>query len=244
MRQNWTCAFCKHPSTIGDDDVDSISGENYTKSIDGFKSVRGRFVVCPNPDCKKLSLTLGLIEAKYINGKRATGNKVTHFWHLIPESTAKVYSPDVVPKAVIEDYEEACKILNGSPKASATLARRAIQGMVRDFWDVKKPEDFKGFWNLKREIEAIEDKVDPDVWAAIDAVRDVGNIGAHMEQDVDLIIEVEPEEAKKLISLIELLIEEWYINRHDRKVRLEEIKKIADAKKAMKSELKFPKSAE
>ena len=239
MRQNWTCPFCKHPSTIGDDDVDSVSGENYTGSVDGFKSVRGRFVVCPNPDCKKLTFTLGLFEAKYNqNRNRVTTDKVVNYWHLIPSSEAKVYSTDIVPKAVVNDYEEACKIKSDSPKASATLARRALQGMIRDFWEVKKPASHKGLWTLKNEIEAINDLVDPDVWEAIDAVRNIGNIGAHMELDVNVIIDVESEEATKLIGLIELLIEEWYINRHERRLRLTEIKKIADDKKTLKTKTK------
>ena len=243
MRQNWTCPFCKHPSTIGDDDIDSISGKNYVKSVDGYKTVKGKFVVCPNPDCKKLSFTLGLLEAKYnTRGDRVVTDKITHFWHLIPDSDAKVYSRDIIPSVIIDDYEEACKIKNLSPKSSATLSRRALQGMIRDFWKVKKPKDFKGLWTLKNEIEAIKDLVEDDVWAAIDAVRSIGNIGAHMELDVNIIINVEPEEATKLIGLIELLIEEWYINRHERKLRLEEIKKIADDKKTKKIRTKKPKS--
>lgn len=239
MRQNWICPFCKHPSTIGDDDIDSITGENYTESVDGYKSVRGRFVVCPNPDCKKLTFTLGLFEARYNQFKnREITNKITNYWQLIPSSGAKVYSREIVPKAVVNDYEEACKIQNDSPKASATLSRRALQGMIRDFWGIKKPSDFKGLWTLKNEIEAIKELVDLDVWQAIDAVRKVGNIGAHMELDVNIMIDVGPEEAAKLIGLIELLIEEWYINRYERKLRLREIKGVADNKEAEKKKNK------
>ncbi|MFA4826886.1 MAG: DUF4145 domain-containing protein [Candidatus Shapirobacteria bacterium] len=239
MRQNWTCPYCKHPSTIGDDDVDNVTGENYTVSVDGYKSVRGRFVVCPNPDCKKLNFTLGLFEAivSQHSGRITTANK-TYFWNLIPDSEAKVYSRDIIPEAIVNDYEEACKIKNDSPKASATLSRRALQGMIRDFWGIKKPQDYKGLWTLKNEIVAIKNSVDSDVWAAIDAVRDIGNIGAHMELDVNVIIDVEPEEATKLIGLIELLIEEWYINRYERKQRLTEIIKIPDDKKGIKTKVK------
>ncbi|MFA6944261.1 MAG: DUF4145 domain-containing protein [Pedobacter sp.] len=239
MRQNWTCPFCKHPSTIGDHDIDDVRGENYVRSVDGYKSVMGRFIVCPNPACKKITFTLGLLEVRLSeSGRRIQTENITHFWHLIPDSEAKIYPKDIVPSAIIEDYEESCKIKEDSPKASATLSRRALQGMIRDFWGVKKPQDYKGLWTLKNEIEAIKDLVDPDVWAAIDAVREVGNIGAHMELDVNVIIDVEPEEATKLIGLIELLIEEWYINRYERKQRLTEIKKIADDKKVLKVAIK------
>ena len=41
--------------------------------------------------------------------------------------------------------------------------------------------------------------MDADAWGAIEAVRSVGNIGAHMENDINVIVDVEPEEAKLLI---------------------------------------------
>jgi len=45
------------------------------------------------------------------------------------------------------------------------------------------------------EVAELEGKVDAKTWQAIDSVRHVGNIGAHMEKDVNLIIDVDPEEA-------------------------------------------------
>jgi hypothetical protein len=95
--------------------------------------------------------------------------------------------------------------------------------MIRDFWGVKKA-------TLYQEIQALEDKVDPLTWSAIDAVRKVGNIGAHMEQDINLIVDVDPGEAAQLIDLIEMLIRDWYITRHERQERLQAIVKIAQEK--------------
>lgn len=88
--------------------------------------------------------------------------------------------------------------------------------MIRDFWGVKKQ-------NLKQEIEAIKDQVDPLTWEAIDSVRKVGNIAAHMEKDINLIVEVEPDEAALLFGLVETLIRDWYIARHERQERLKAI---------------------
>ena len=56
----------------------------------------------------------------------------------------------------------------------------------------------------------------PESVEAIDHVRTIGNIGAHMEKDIDLIIEVDPGEAQALIELIELLFEEWYVAKYER----------------------------
>ena len=45
--------------------------------------------------------------------------------------------PDYIPEAIRKDYMEACAIIDSSPKASATLSRRCLQGMIRDFWGVQ-----------------------------------------------------------------------------------------------------------
>lgn len=79
-------------------------------------------------------------------------------------------------------------------------------------------------------MEAIKDKVDPLTWDAIDAVRKIGNIGAHMERDINLIVDVEPHEAELLINLIETLLKDWYVVREERKARLLAISDIAEQK--------------
>jgi hypothetical protein len=94
---------------------------------------------------------------------------------------------------------------------------------------------------LVDEIEAIKDKVDPLTWQAIDAVRHIGNIGAHMEKDINLIIDVDPQEAGLLIGLIEMLIKDWYIVRHEREEQLRAVVKLSDDKKQSKSQATNPK---
>ena len=143
---------------------------------------------------------------------------------MIPYSQAKVF-PDYIPTQILDDYNEACLISDMSPKASATLARRCLQGILRDFWKVK-PD------TLFNEIEEIKHKTDPQTWDAIHSIRKIGNIGAHMEKDIDLIIDVDPDEALMLIKLIEILIKDWYILREERKKHLTDIKLIAEKKYA------------
>lgn len=129
--------------------------------------------------------------------------------------------------AVVEDYKEACAIRELSPKASATLARRCLQGMIRDFYKGQiKPG------RLVDEIAAIKGKVDLVTWDSIDAVRKIGNIGAHMEKDIDLLVDVDPEEASLLIGLIESFIDDWYVARHDRAQRHAALQATALQKKS------------
>jgi hypothetical protein len=96
--------------------------------------------------------------------------------------------------------------------------------MIRDFWQIRKR-------NLKLEIEALKGKLDPTLWRAVDAIRSIGNIGAHMEKNVDLIVDVDPDEAHQLIRLIELLIREWYIRKHERESAVDAVVKTAELKK-------------
>lgn len=123
-------------------------------------------ITCPNPDCREYALKLSVHDYAVPPGK--TG-KANHSWQLVPGADMKVL-PDYVPAAIVADYREACLICNLSPKASATLARRCLQGMIRDYWGVSKVR-------LVDEVKAIEVKVDRLAWDAIEAVRSIGNIG-------------------------------------------------------------------
>lgn len=225
---SWTCPFCNRDATIRDyTDITFFSKELGIENSEGERLIRGHFIVCPNKECRKFTLTVYLRAGSQDKQGNTVFEKTLKAWNLIPQSFAKVF-PDYIPKVIREDYEEACAIVDLSPKASATLARRCLQGILRDFWKVKPG------W-LSDEIDEIKDKVDGDVWDAIDAVRNVGNIGAHMEKDINLIIDVETGEAKKLIGLIEMLMEEWYINKQKRQSRLEEVKHIAKTKDEKRS---------
>ncbi|HUV71730.1 MAG TPA: DUF4145 domain-containing protein [Clostridia bacterium] len=237
MSYAWTCPFCKLPTTIVSSNEKADSIDCTIPSKKGIVRLFVHYIICPNTECNQLTLSVRLYTLK--SNPREFGykeDKLLEEWNLLPNSTAKVFSPDIVPQAIINDYKEACKIKDLSPKASATLSRRALQGMIRNFWKVKKPEGHKGKWTLWNEIQAIKSKPDLGlgVWSAIDAVRKVGNIGAHMEEDINLIIDVEPDEASKLIWLVEFLIEKWYVQKHETELQLAEITSIADGKSGKK----------
>ena len=161
----------------------------------------------------------GAISFTLLGREACWGNTI---YYAYPPAGIKIF-PDYVPIAIRNDYAEAYSILQLSPKAAATLARRCLQGMIHDFWNIHEK-------NLNAEITALRDKVSSIQWQAIDALRKIGNIGAHMEQDVDRIVDVEPDEAQKLLSLIELLVDKWYVSRHDEEQMLLEIKTLADQK--------------
>jgi hypothetical protein len=217
----WVCPFCERETMITSRNYREDHFEKNDRGSEGQRCFKTLIILCPNHKCRKFTLTLTMYDAEFSDGRWNIG-KLLQTWNLIPMSTAKVF-PDYVPTPVRDDYAEACLIKDLSPKASATLSRRCLQGMIRHFWGVSKSK-------LIDEIYAIKDKTDTLVWEAIDGVRKIGNIGAHMEKDINVVLDVDPNEAQLLIGLIELLVKDWYIARHDREKQLKNIVALSQAK--------------
>lgn len=224
----WTCPHCNRPTTITSNLRDS--GKRHLaigETRHGDVGVAWNAVRCPNPQCNELTISVRVAPGYFVDIEIGPpvwmmGEECLNESRLRPESLSKP-QPDYIPRQLRDDYFEACRIRNLSPKAAATLARRCLQGIIRDFWKIKKRR-------LVDEIQALKEDVDDSLWQAIDAVRKVGNIGAHMESDVNTIVDIEPEEAHKLIGLVEILFEECYAARHQRQRRLADLAALGERK--------------
>lgn len=167
------------------------------------------------------------------DGWKLNGDSLIYDQTIRPAGAGKP-QPDYIPASLRQDYDEACCIRDLSPKAAATLVRRCLQGMIRDFCGITKATLFAEIDALRK---AVEDNcapvgVTPDSVEAIDAVRSIGNIGAHMEKDINFIVDVDSGEAQALIELVEMLFDEWYVGRHKRALRLAKIQDMASEKKS------------
>lgn len=227
MSFKWQCPFCNHHATIVNENFATNRFEFSSGNKHKWQTLKAAVVVCPNPECLEYTLRVSLHDHVLMGTNQYRDLDAKRAWNLIPASDARVL-PDYIPKPIVDDYNEACAIRDLSPKASATLSRRCLQGMIRDFFGVKKGR-------LVDEIDGIKESVDPSTWAGIDAVRQIGNIGAHMEKDINVIVDVDPAEAQLLINLIETLITDWYVVRHDRESRLKALVSVAVAKKSARS---------
>ena len=230
MSNNWICPYCGTNTTINQDSFRASSFQMKIPNPEGLRELESLWIVCPNEKCSKITLSIALFKLNednsmfpLINYNRGDFIKE---WRLLPESHAKTF-PDYIPASLIKDYEEACAIVDLSPKASATLSRRCLQGIIRDFWKINKNR-------LIDEIEEIKDKIDPLTWNSIDAIRSIGNIGAHMEKDINLIVDIDSGEASLLIQLIELLFHDWYIIKHDREEKMNAIIQMSAEKIKLK----------
>lgn len=214
-KQTFTCPYCGRQQAFSyanmEHSINSFSeGLCRKKSLDSEK-IDVYHICCSNDSCKRI-----IISGRFLKSGRQ--------FDILPQYVHKIY-PDYIPKQIRDDYTEAADIIELSPKAAATLFRRCLQGMIHDFWNIKDK-------NLYAEISQLKNKVSASMWNALDGLRKIGNIGAHMETDVNLIIDIDVSEAKKLKKLIELLFDKWYKTRHDEDELYNDITDTSNKKQA------------
>lgn len=202
---------------------------------EGYLGTLTSAIVCSNVSCNKTSVYIALGEP--ITGNQGmSGVKSPAIANFRYPSAAGKTQPEYVPFPIREDYREACEIQSLSPKASATLSRRCLQGMIRDFCKVSRPrlvDEVRALRKLADE-EKLPRGVTHESIDAIDALRKIGNIGAHMETDINVIVDVDEGEARALIDLVEMLLEDWYVERFKREQRFAKVAQIAESKAQQK----------
>ena len=170
------------------------------------------------PLCKKYSISCDF-------GGTLSG--VPRFSFSQPPRTGFVV-PEYIPEPIATDYYEAWSILDLSPKSSATLARRCLQGIIRDFWGIQER-------TLNAEITKLRGHIPEAQWEVIDSLRRIGNIGAHMEMDINTIVDIDSGEAEKLLHLIEYLFKDWYVQRRERELLYQQIIEIDNDKQDLRN---------
>lgn len=236
MTESWQCPYCGHFQILLNgsriktnlyQDRDFVKASSY-----GAVGLEVTSIAYLNSTCKKLTLKADLVCLEEIEHPYEEGHyslnaiSVAKSWHLLPDSIAKP-QPKYIPKSIREDYEEACKIAHLSPKASATMARRCLQGMIRDFCKIKKNTLYQEIEELKNNLanSRTPQGVTIESIEAIDNIRALGNIGAHMKMDANILADISKDEATSLIELIEMLLKEWYVAKHQRNKTLKKLQK-------------------
>jgi hypothetical protein len=234
---NWKCPYCGHAQVINED---RIRDHWYHQALQGWigegrPTVGILAIICANDECRKLTLSASLGHAVARGNREMDIDPPITSWSLLPASSAKP-QPDFIPKPIRDDYYEACAIRDLSPKASATITRRCLQGMIRDFCQISMRRLVDEIGELRNRVDSGNAPlgVQADSLDAIDAVRKIGNIGAHMEADINVIVDVDPDEAQTLIELVEALFAEWYVAAESRKRRFGNLQSIAAKKTQQK----------
>lgn len=126
---------------------------------------------------------------------------------LYPRRPSRLPAPAEVPPELAEDFNEACLVLSDSPKASAALSRRCLQGVLRG----------QGF-NQKDLAPAIDaalasKQLPSSLATSLDAIRNIGNFAAHpmKDQSSGSILPVEPAEAEWNLDVLEGLFDFYFV---------------------------------
>lgn len=146
-----------------------------------------------------------------------------------PSGTGRPPVAPQVPDDLSGDYREACSVLGDSPKASAALARRALQHLLREHAHVKHSD-------LVNEIQEVLDsgKLPTQIAEGLDAVRQIGNFAAHpiKSRSTGEIVPVEPGEAEWTLDVLESLFDFYFVQPSVLKAKREALnKKLQDAGK-------------
>lgn len=232
----WNCPFCDHKQVVTEANkmVKNTSWLGTSDGRQGHFQVAATSITCQNSDCTEISLSVEIIPDDEWPLKVVGAWPLK--WRLWPESNAKPIG-DYIPESIQEDYYEACRIRELSPKASATLSRRALQGMIRNFAGIIGKTLYAEIEELAKQVadHSAPREIHPDSIEVIHAVRELGNIGAHMEKDVNHIIDVAPDESEALINLLEMLFRDWYDAREVRKRQKANLLGIVQQKKQAKA---------
>lgn len=181
---------------------------------------------CPNQKCQRLIVKLsgGTYEPRggYLEVKK--------FERLaMPIGATRPGAPPEVDAHVAEDFNEAILIQPFSAKASAALARRCLQTILREKASVKKGD-------LANEISEVlsNGHIPTYLSESIDAIRNIGNFAAHpiKSTSTGTIVPVEPDEVEWLLDVLESLMDFYYVQPALLKAKRERLNmKLSDAGK-------------
>lgn len=157
-----------------------------------------------------------------------------NFQPIFPDTGGQVPAALEVPGEFAVDFNEACRVLPVSAKASAAMARRCLQAVLGK-------QGYKQH-NLVQQIDAFINETRPDCIAPlslreqVDAIRQFGNFSAHPMSDASTlqVIDVEPEEAKWCLDVLRGLFEFYYVEPKKAKQRVNQLNnKLTAAKKPL-----------
>jgi hypothetical protein len=131
-----------------------------------------------------------------------------------------------VPEAIYKDYDEACRLLPVSAGASVTMARRCVQKMIRAKFRLKPGK----LQNEIRTLSSLSPPVQQEVIDALDSIRKTGKFRALPDDEVKIVSDVSPEAAEHVISIIEILISDWFLAPAEHDERLVSLQLILNKK--------------
>ncbi len=159
------------------------------------------------PACKEVIVKL--VSGNYV-ASRGRFTPEANYSLVHPRSSQRPKPSQHVPRDLAKDFQEACLVLDDSPKASAALSRRCLQSLIREHANIVKR-------NLAQEIDALieSNTLPPYLLEQIDGVRNIGNLAAHPTRSevTGQILDVEDGEAEWLLDTLEALFQFYFVHK-------------------------------
>jgi hypothetical protein len=152
------------------------------------------------PDCKK-----------HLVGARGWPlGDIKKFTIIYPDCVTREPAHSDVPKVYADDYNEACLVLERSPKSAAALGRRCLQAMLRGHLKI----DVKSGKLVEEIDEALAKNLIPgSLIEFVHSPRVYGNLAAHAKRDKisGEIVPVEAGEADAVLDVIKALFDSFFV---------------------------------
>lgn len=145
-----------------------------------------------------------------------------------PLSSKQGSLPTDVPQYFRESFSESSQVLEISPKASAALSRRLLEGILVE-------NGAPAGKNLFQQIEhAVSNGVPSYISDELDYIRQIGKFAAHAKSNraTGEIIDVDKDEAEAILAIIELLFDHYYVMPAKAKRRHQQLEEKLQASKA------------
>lgn len=142
-------------------------------SIGGHSSVQVYWLICQNEECRQI-----VVQVRRNAPPAKQGDAVEYkSWIVVPERVGLPSVDASVPKSMREDYLEAWKILDDSPRMSAVLARRVLADLLKTY------ANFNQFSLTARIDEFVEDTQHPSrLRENLHYLREMGDMSAHTQE--------------------------------------------------------------
>jgi hypothetical protein len=195
----------------------------------------GHTTICPA--CKNATIELSERERSHRPvqaGPAQINVSIIRRFRVYPTNTFRRPTPREIPQEIKEDYEEACAVLPISSKASAALARRCLQAILRGQGYSQR--------DLAQQIDALLNEQNPvkaiptALRATVDVIRNFGNFSAHHinDQTTLQVIPVDLGEAEWCLDILDEMFDHYYVKPEQVKARKAELDaKLAAAGKPL-----------
>lgn len=204
LQLGMNCPHCLH--SFHDDPSELSSG------IISYKNTTWNFDYQECPECGKLIGRILIWE-----------NRIKKILMVYPKKNMRKPLPSFIDKTFLEDYNEACSVIDESPKASAALSRRCLQNILREKATIKRFDTKNGKYvaekvtqsDLFKEIQQVLDmgNLPSNISDGLDAIRVIGNFAAHPIKSTNTgeIVDVETGEAEWNLEILESLFDYYFV---------------------------------